>query len=66
MGMPKDIFRDLKKTWVCGRKLDIVRLKEGADEKPSKGKRSTSAKGKKSGAKDRKPRKTRKSNSIGD
>ena len=66
MGMPKDIFRDLKKTWVCGRKLEIVRLKEGVAEKPSKGKSPSSAKSKKSGAQDRKPRKARKSNNKGD
>lgn len=66
MGMPKDIFRDLKKTWVCGRKLEIVRLKEGAPEKPPKGKSPSSAKSKKSGAQDRKPRKARKSNNTGD
>jgi len=28
-GMPKAIFRDLKKTWVCGQKLGISRLREG-------------------------------------
>ncbi|MFT7689103.1 MAG: ATP-dependent RNA helicase DeaD, partial [Candidatus Azotimanducaceae bacterium] len=22
-GMPRDVFRDLKKTWVCGRRLNI-------------------------------------------
>jgi ATP-dependent RNA helicase DeaD len=66
MGMPKDIFRDLKKTWVCGRKLEIVRLKEGLPEKPSKGKSPSSAKSKKSGAQDRKPRKARKSNNTDD
>jgi ATP-dependent RNA helicase DeaD len=25
-GMPKDVFRDLKKAWVCGQKLAITRL----------------------------------------
>jgi hypothetical protein len=24
--MPKDILRDLKKTWVCGQRLNITRL----------------------------------------
>ncbi len=28
--MPKDIFMDLKKTWVCGQKLEISRLGEEA------------------------------------
>ncbi len=26
LGMPRDVFRDLKKTWVCGRQLKISRL----------------------------------------
>jgi ATP-dependent RNA helicase DeaD len=26
LGMPKDILRDLKKTWVCGQRLNITRL----------------------------------------
>ena len=30
-GMPKDIFRDLKKTWVCGQRLQIFRLDEPAE-----------------------------------
>ncbi len=28
-GMPKEIFRDLKKVWVCGQQLKISRLNEG-------------------------------------
>ncbi|MBV1877303.1 MAG: DEAD/DEAH box helicase [Pseudomonadales bacterium] len=35
-GMPKDIFRELKKTWVCGRRLNISRINsaaKGASEK---------------------------------
>ena len=27
-GMPRDIFRDLKKVWVCGQRLEISRLDE--------------------------------------
>ena len=27
-GMPKDIFQDLKKTWVCGEKLNMTRVSE--------------------------------------
>jgi ATP-dependent RNA helicase DeaD len=34
-GMPKKIFRDLQKVWVCGKQLQIRRL-EGADEAPAK------------------------------
>ena len=29
-GMPKEIFRDLRKTWVCGQKLKISRFQDGA------------------------------------
>ena len=28
LGMPKDIFQDLKKAWVCGQKLNITRVNE--------------------------------------
>jgi len=31
VGMPRDVFRDLKKTWVCGKQLAISRL----DAKPA-------------------------------
>jgi ATP-dependent RNA helicase DeaD len=42
VGMPKEIFRDLKKVWVCGRTLNISRL----DERGSKPKASHKASGK--------------------
>ena len=45
-GMPKEVYRDLRKTWVAGQKLNITRVKEESDkqtpqrrsksEKPSK------------------------------
>jgi len=40
-GMPKAIFKDLKKVWVCGQKLQITKLgkersKDNADRKPNK------------------------------
>ncbi|NNJ93046.1 MAG: DEAD/DEAH box helicase [Gammaproteobacteria bacterium] len=34
-GMPNEIYRDLKKAWVCGRKLNISRLNE-TGQKPKK------------------------------
>jgi len=35
-GMPKEVFHDLKKVWVCGQQLKISRLAKGADDhKPS-------------------------------
>jgi ATP-dependent RNA helicase DeaD len=30
MGMPQDIFKDLKKAWVCGQRLNISRLEQSA------------------------------------
>ncbi len=47
--MPKDIFMDLKKTWVCGQKLEISRLgEETKAAKPHKPKgKSDKAHGKK-------------------
>jgi ATP-dependent RNA helicase DeaD len=31
VGMPREIFRDLKKVWVCGQQLRISRLGDGSD-----------------------------------
>ena len=31
-GMPKEVFTDLKKTWVAGQKLNIIRVKEAGDK----------------------------------
>jgi ATP-dependent RNA helicase DeaD len=42
VGMPKEIFRDLKKVWVCGRTLNISRL----DERGTKPKAGHKASGK--------------------
>jgi len=42
-GMPNEIFRDLKKAWVCGKKLNITRLNETlkpSEQKPKKNKRT--------------------------
>jgi len=66
MGMPKDVFRDLKKTWVCGRKLDIVRLKENSAEAQARDKKPVEGKRKKPGSSDKKPRKAKKSNDSRD
>jgi ATP-dependent RNA helicase DeaD len=40
MGMPKDVFQDLKRVWVCGQRLRISRL-----ERPVKKKKGTGKKG---------------------
>lgn len=61
LGMPKDVFNDLKKTWVCGQKLNISRLKSteqtsrSAAKKPLKNKASDAGK---------KPRKTKKEKAL--
>lgn len=42
LGMPKPIFADLKKAWVCGQKLNISRL-DGAASAPPAGRKRKSA-----------------------
>jgi ATP-dependent RNA helicase DeaD len=42
-GMPKEVFTDLKKTWVSGQKLNITRVKEAGD-KPAPRRKSKSDK----------------------
>ncbi len=56
-GMPKEVFTDLKKTWVSGQKLNITRLKEAGDKQAPQ-RRSKSDK-------PRKPRTKAKSRSKG-
>jgi len=36
-GMPKGVFQDLKKTWVCGQRLNISRMNEAEKKKNTKG-----------------------------
>jgi ATP-dependent RNA helicase DeaD len=56
IGMPRDLFRELKKVWVAGQQLQITRLGE---------KRSESAKpNKKRDKKDKKPAKARKRKAV--
>ena len=38
-GMPKPIFKDLKKVWVCGQKLQISRVKDKGSSKSDSGNR---------------------------
>jgi len=42
-GMPKEVYTDLKKTWVAGQKLNITRVKEAGD-KPVPRQKSSSGK----------------------
>ena len=35
-GMPNDVFRSLKKVWVCGRTLNILRMDEDVPEKKNR------------------------------
>jgi ATP-dependent RNA helicase DeaD len=37
-GMPKEVYTDLRKTWVAGQKLNITRVKEAGDKPASKSK----------------------------
>lgn len=37
VGMPREVFRDLKKVWVCGQQLRISRLGQGGDSGPADG-----------------------------
>ena len=39
-GMPKPIFADLKKAWVCGQKLNIARVEGSGDKRPGDGTRA--------------------------
>ncbi|MGB1580763.1 MAG: DEAD/DEAH box helicase [Nevskiales bacterium] len=40
MGMPKDVFKDLKKVWVSGQQLQITRVQEGEqDDSPGAGRK---------------------------
>jgi ATP-dependent RNA helicase DeaD len=43
-GMPKPIFADLKKAWVCGQKLNISRIDGNGAKAASEGKRHTERK----------------------
>ncbi|MET0117858.1 MAG: DEAD/DEAH box helicase [Sedimenticola sp.] len=52
-GMPKDIFQDLKKTWVCGQKLNISRLDEPEAKAPKKKKPKRKTKNKPKRKKDK-------------
>jgi hypothetical protein len=38
--MPRDIFNDLKKVWVCGQQLKIVRLPNEIKNRKQKSRRS--------------------------
>ena len=33
LGMPKEVFQDLSKTWVCGQRLNISRLTQAERKK---------------------------------
>ncbi len=52
VGMPKEVFQDLRKAWVCGQRINISRLEKS--EKKKKG-RPSSQRGKKRTGKASKP-----------
>jgi ATP-dependent RNA helicase DeaD len=39
-GMPQDVYQDLKKTWVCGRQMNITRSQPARNAKPAPRKRA--------------------------
>jgi ATP-dependent RNA helicase DeaD len=41
MGMPKDVFKDLKKTWVSGRQLGITRMADTSEDHKTKTQRTS-------------------------
>jgi ATP-dependent RNA helicase DeaD len=61
-GMPKDVFTDLKKTWVCGQRLGITKAKaepqqaDDSDAAPARRKRPSAERSKSRASSDRKPR----------
>ena len=54
-GMPKEIFRHLKKAWVCGKQLNLSRISESSA--PSGGKSRSAKSGHKPARKTAAPRK---------
>jgi len=53
-GMPKEVYTDLKKTWVAGQKLNITRLKEAGDKPaPQRKRRSDKSRKPRSKSKDK-------------
>jgi ATP-dependent RNA helicase DeaD len=53
-GMPKDIFMQLKKVWVCGRQLQIARVDGDSEPAPNRGPKKVRGVGQ--GSKGKKPR----------
>jgi len=45
-GMPKEVYTDLKKTWVAGQKLNITRVKEAGDKQAPRQKSKSDKPGK--------------------
>ncbi|RKZ49867.1 MAG: ATP-dependent helicase [Gammaproteobacteria bacterium] len=59
-GMPKEVFTDLKKTWVAGQKLNITRVKEAGDKQaPQRKSRSDKPRKPRTKAKDKTKSKAR-------
>jgi ATP-dependent RNA helicase DeaD len=54
MGMPKDVFKDLRKVWVCGKQLNLSRMAPGKHQAHSRKKEDHSGNGEKVATKSRK------------
>ncbi len=61
-GMPKDVYQDLQKAWVCQQQLKITAFSGGGDTSSFKGKKTRSHGGKNKGSFDKKRGKGRKDN----
>jgi len=61
-GMPKDVYQDLQKAWVCQQQLKITAFSGGGDVSSFKGKKTRSKAGKNKASFDKKMGKGRKSN----
>ncbi|MCP3849087.1 MAG: DEAD/DEAH box helicase [Gammaproteobacteria bacterium] len=61
-GMPKDVYQDLQKAWVCQQQLKITAFSGGGDTSSFKGKKTRSHDGKNKGSFDKKRGKGRKDN----
>jgi ATP-dependent RNA helicase DeaD len=59
VGMPREIFRDLKKVWVCGQQLQISRLDEGDKSASPGGKTKRKRRSKPGSAKKRRTKRSR-------
>jgi ATP-dependent RNA helicase DeaD len=66
VGMPREVFRDLKKVWVCGQQLNISRVDQAPKSKPRPKKKVRSKTSTKTSAKGDKRKRPKKKNEKAD